>query len=112
MASSPSRVATSGELLRLWRAVESALKSSDENRDAQGPGASRAKEALEAMARVDGVTSEVLRDTLLGVKMRPLRYVARGGEASTSGGHAVGGGSVHDASDVCVATLPFACLAL
>ena len=69
-----SAVAASAELLRLWRAVEGALaEAKDGGGGGGGAELTRAREALEAMARVDGVSSGVLRTTGLGVKMRPLR---------------------------------------
>ena len=66
-----SPVAASAELQRLWKAVEAATTSSAD--------LARAVDALRAMAKVSGVTSEVIRKTGLGLKLRPLRKHADAG---------------------------------
>ena len=63
-----SPVAASAELQRLWKTVEVATSPSTSSADL-----SRVVDALTAMAKVSGVTSEVIRKTGLGLKLRPLR---------------------------------------
>ena len=72
-----SSVSASAELQRLWKTVEVATTPS--NPRASSADLARVVDALTAMAKVSGVTSEVIRRTGLGLKLRPLRKHADAG---------------------------------